>query len=338
MRICFYSGVKRPHDLEIYPWYRTDVEILSGLGFSVHASKRPLDVSLTSDAYFAWWPTSGFLPMLLAKARGKPFHLIAGGDDVVTQHPNFGFWARNPLVRGMIRNTVRRADQVIAVSEHAADQARLLGAKNVSVVYNAIDIEKYNPGKRTEGRDFLCMVAELSPYYLRRKRIATLIKAMPKVLSNYPDVRLLLIGRPAEGLSELQALGDRLGVSHAVVFLGSVTAEEKLRRLQSAFAYLQPTIHEAFGVAIAEAMSCGVPVVTSPVAAVPEVVGDCGLFAQPDDAEGFADCMLRLLRDPEFAACLGKRGRDRVVKQFSVNERRKGFERIYRSIPYFCES
>jgi glycosyltransferase involved in cell wall biosynthesis len=114
-----------------------------------------------------------------------------------------------------------------------------------------------------------------------------------------------------------------------------VSAEEKLRRLQSAFAYVQPTIHEAFGVAIAEAMSCGVPVITSPVAAVPEVVGDCGLFAEPHDDSAFANQMLHLLAKPEDAASLGQRARDRIVQNFSVAERRKGFAQIYSSIPYF---
>src|SRR5262245_9115750 len=99
MKICFYSGVHRPEDLDMYSGHRTDVEILTELGFSVHASTRPRDLSFTSDAYFTWWAASGFLPMLLAKARRKPFHLVAGGDDVVTEYPNFGFWKRRPATR-----------------------------------------------------------------------------------------------------------------------------------------------------------------------------------------------------------------------------------------------
>jgi glycosyltransferase involved in cell wall biosynthesis len=98
---------------------------------------------------------------------------------------------------------------------------------------------------------------------------------------------------------------------------------------------VQPTIHEAFGVATAEAMSCGLPVITSPVAAVPEVVGDCGLFAEPHDDTAFASQMLRLLEKPDLAADLGLRARERIVKNFSVAERQKGFAQIYSSIPYF---
>jgi len=335
MKICFYSGVRRPEDFDMYSWYRTDVEILTALGFSVYASKRPLDVSWTSDAYFAWWPTSGLIPMLLAKARRKPFHLVAGGDDVVTQIPNFGYWQRNSAVRQMIRNTVRQSDHIIAVSEHAAEQVRTLGAKKVSVVYNAVDVERYCPGERGGNRDFVCIAAQLSNYYLRRKPIATLIRALPQVLVQHPDARLVVIGRSGEGSASLHDLAERLRVSHAVSFLGSVSAQEKLRRLQSAFAYVQPTIHEAFGVATAEAMSCGLPVITSPVAAVPEVVGDCGLFAEPHDDTAFASQMLRLLEKPDLAADLGRRARERIVQNFSVAERQKGFAQIYSSIPYF---
>jgi len=335
MKICFYSGVRRPEDFDKYSWYRTDVEILTALGFSVHASKRPLDVSLKSDAYFAWWPTSGFLPMLLAKARRKPFHLIAGGDDVVTEYPNFGFWERRPVIRQIIRNTVRQADHVIAVSQHAAQQVRALGAENVSVVYNAIDVETYSPGTRSETRDFVCIVANLSSYYLKRKPVATLIRALPQVLVRHPKARLLLIGKLGEGSDQLRDLAARLRVSDAVVFLGSVSTEEKLKLLKTAFGYVQPTTHEAFGVAIAEAMSCGLPVVTSPVAAVPEVVGDCGLFADPQDDSAFASQIVHLLDNPELAAKMGERARSRIVENFSVEQRQKGFQRIYASIPYF---
>jgi glycosyltransferase involved in cell wall biosynthesis len=337
MNICFYSGVRRPEDFDLYSWYGTDVEILKALGFSVHASKRPFDVSLKSDAYLAWWPTSGFLPMLLAKTRRKPFHLIAGGDDVVTEYPNFGFWERKAVVRQMIRNTVRLADHVIAVSQHAAQQVRNLGAGDVSVVYNAIDVDKYAPseGSKPQTQDFLCIVANLSPYYLKRKPVATLIRALPQVLVRHPKARLLLIGKPGEGSEQLRALADRLRVSDAVVFLGSVSAEEKLKLLQTAFGYVQPTTHEAFGVAIAEAMSCGLPVVTSPVAAVPEVVGDCGLFADPLDDSAYASQMASLLDNPEAAAKLGERARNRIIENFSVEQRQKGFQRIYGSIPYF---
>jgi glycosyltransferase involved in cell wall biosynthesis len=335
MNICFYSGVRTAQDFELYPWYKTDVEILQQLGFSVHASKRTFDISWGSDAYFAWWPTSGFMPMLVAKGRRKPFFLVAGGDDVVTAFPDFGYWARPAVVRKMIRSTVRQADHIIAVSEHAAEQTRALGASNVSVVYNAIDVERYCPGEKSEMRDFVCIAARLSPYYLRRKPIATLIRALPQVLVRAPHARLIVIGKADEGTTQLHELADRLRVTHAVVFLGSVSDDEKLRLLQSAFAYVQPTMHEAFGVAIAEAMSCGLPVITSPVAAVPEVVGDCGLFADPHDHDAFAGHMLRLLENPQLAADLGQRARDRIVTRFTLDQRRKGFERICSSIPDF---
>ena len=330
--ICFYSGVRHPKDFNTYPWYETDVQILRSLGYDVYASRRRFDISLRSHLYLAWWPTSGMLPMTVAKTRRKPFLLIAGGDDVVTQFPNFGYWERSPVVRRMIKATVTRADHVIAVSQHAAEQVKALGAPRVSVVYNAINVEMFSPGTvgnlSNGGRDFLCIVAQLNGYYLRRKPIETLIKALPKVLARHPATRLLIIGRQAEGYSELQSLAASLGVSNALQFLGQVTPEEKLQRLRSAFAYVQPTTHEAFGVAIAEAMSCGVPVVTSPVAAVPEVVGDCGLFADPHDPEAFSKQMLYLLDNPDSAAELGRRARERVVGRFSVAERRRGLETL----------
>ena len=165
--------------------------------------------------------------MTIARTRGRPFLLIAGGDDVVTQFPNFGYWERSPVVRRMIKGTVTRADHVIAVSQHAAEQARVLGAQRVSVVYNAINVEMFSPTAggtgSAGGRDILCIVAHLNRYYLHRKPIATLIKAMPPVLARHPATRLLIIGKQAEGYPELQSLAVNLGISSAVQFLGQVT-------------------------------------------------------------------------------------------------------------------
>jgi glycosyltransferase involved in cell wall biosynthesis len=87
-----------------------------------------------------------------------------------------------------------------------------------------------------------------------------------------------------------------------------------LYRLAKVFVF--PSLYEGFGLPPLEAMAAGVPVVTSNVSSLPEVVGDAALLIDPLDASAIADAMARVLRDPELSADLVRRGLERV-KAFS---------------------
>jgi glycosyltransferase involved in cell wall biosynthesis len=81
-------------------------------------------------------------------------------------------------------------------------------------------------------------------------------------------------------------------------------------------ALLFPSYYESFGIPLVEAMACGCPVITSNVSACPEVVGDAALVVHPDDVDGMARAMTRLLREPGLADALRSRGLARA-REFS---------------------
>jgi glycosyltransferase involved in cell wall biosynthesis len=155
---------------------------------------------------------------------------------------------------------------------------------------------------------------------------------MPAVLARRPDVRLEVIGGHEDAYPELRALCATLGVSHAVEFPGRVSTEAKLAAYQRASVYLQPTVYEGFGVSIAEAMACGLPVVASRRGAVPEVVGECGRFVEPDDAAGLAREALALLEHGDEAERLGRDARRRIEREFSLPLHRARLARIIEGV------
>ncbi len=130
------------------------------------------------------------------------------------------------------------------------------------------------------------------------------------------DTKLLIIGDEMSKYQNLRRLVHRYQLHQHVRFLGFVPDETLavLYRLASVFVF--PSLYEGFGLPPLEAMAAGVPVITSNVSSLPEVVGDAALLINPLDAGAIAEAMARVLEDPALRADLIRRGHERV-KVFS---------------------
>lgn len=333
-RICFYAGVRTPAELASRGWYLDDVSILRELGVDVHVSARKADVPLNCDAYFAWWPTSGFAPAVVATLRRKPFVLVAGHSYLVNRfygfEHEFGFYSIPAWKRAIVRATLASATATLAISDHVAAQAEAIGARNIAVVPCSVDTTVYRPASepslhRTANAPYIIsIVGAITRGYMRRKNVAVLVRALPAIARVCPDIRLKLIGQPGDAVTDLMNLAQSIGVGHALEFTGPVTNEQKIALLQGAAAYVQPSLQENFGVATAEAMSCARPVISSPMSAIPEVVGDCGLYADPSVPSTWSEHVASVLRDPDSAAALGRNARNRIEQRFSRSVRLAG--------------
>jgi glycosyltransferase involved in cell wall biosynthesis len=124
---------------------------------------------------------------------------------------------------------------------------------------------------------------------------------------------LLLAGVRPGDLALLKKGAEGLGVGQRVYFVERVDDDTLVGVYQGAEAYLDPTLYEGFGLQLVEAMACGVPVISSNVMSVPEVVGDSGLLLDPDDEEGFAGALARVLSDRELRTQLAEKGRVRAA-------------------------
>jgi glycosyltransferase involved in cell wall biosynthesis len=113
-----------------------------------------------------------------------------------------------------------------------------------------------------------------------------------------------------------------------VEYRGYVPTEDREALFKGAQALVLPSFEEGFGIPALEAMSAGVPVVVSNRGALPEVVGDAGLFIDPDDAESLAAALERLAGDPELRATCARRGLDRV-RQFTWTQTARDVRRAY---------
>jgi glycosyltransferase involved in cell wall biosynthesis len=145
-------------------------------------------------------------------------------------------------------------------------------------------------------------------------------------------VRFVVAGEKGTHYQTLVTLLQDLGIEEHVTFLGIISEAEKIRLMQSAKIYLQPSLYEGFGLAILEAMSCGAAVVSSPVGAVPEVVGDAGLLVDGRSPEQIAGAVIRLLDDENLRAHLGDRAAERARRLFPRERRRRELEHIVSAV------
>jgi alpha-1,3-rhamnosyl/mannosyltransferase len=210
----------------------------------------------------------------------------------------------------------------------AADLERFLGIPRARIdvvteaadpVFRVLDDSSVALGARArhgvpEGALLLVYVGGMN----RHKNVLGLLRAMPAVIAAQPRVHLAIVGDTsgkgfADNVPELMRFVDGTpSLARHVNFTGYLGDEELVELLGSASALVFPSLWEGFGLPAVEAMSCGVPVLASRRGSLPEVVGDAGLFFDPESPADIAGCILRFLGDPEQRRRLGEIGRARA--------------------------
>jgi glycosyltransferase involved in cell wall biosynthesis len=226
-----------------------------------------------------------------------------------------------------------RARAIIAVSKAVEEHVRsLCGARvrdKVFVVPNGVDHEKFRPRERLPGETNFTiafvgrLVANKGPQFL--------IAAMPRVLAAFPRARAVIAG-DGPLRKRLVDMSSRLRVCHAVEFLGNRADVDEILRKSDVF--VRPSLSEGLPLTVLEAMSCGLPVVATPIAGVPEVVkhGENGFLVPPSDPRALADAIISLFEDPVRAHDMGLRGRRMVEGHYSWDLTTEQTLRVYREI------
>jgi glycosyltransferase involved in cell wall biosynthesis len=329
MRACFFARVRDPALFEIVDFYRNDIEILRQLGFEVVLARTFSEVPWDCDLYFTWWWGPGMMSLAKSLPRGRP-NVFTGA---LQLGPEVQWWqSLGPVKRVVVRSCLHLATANLAISRAELAHLSSLGAPRAQYVPLGIDTELYRPGSGESKGKTVVTVSHLTADNVRRKRLMTVVRAVPLVLAEHSDARFVVVGARESGYQSLVDLARSLGVADAIEFVGRISTEEKIRIYQQASLLAQSTIYEGFGVAQAEAMSCGLPVVTSARGSVPEVVGDCGRYVEPDDAEGMARAIVELLNGPEAAAALGAAGRARIMREYSLSRRRDALSVVFASV------
>jgi glycosyltransferase involved in cell wall biosynthesis len=342
-------------DVEVVPLTarHSDDEIRSALdraGVSALVSSRrvrlPLPRPLLSESWVRLgWPPLPRLPgtdLVHAPSVAVPPHprvplVVTVHDAAPVLFPDAfnqrsGRWHRLAL-----QAAARRADLVITVSQAAADEIVAhtpIPADRIRVVANGVAPLTIDPEERRaylqarglEDREFVLWVGSLEP----RKGVGTLVAAMAELKRRRPanDTRLVLAGFEGWLNANLIDPADRQALGPALRQLGRLEERELWSLYGAATVFALPSRHEGFGVPVLEAMSQGVPVLASDIAAVREVSGGAARLVDPNDVKAWADALGDLLEDTRERRRLGERGRARS-QEFTLEEMAANTRTVY---------
>ena len=230
----------------------------------------------------------------------------------------------DPFNRLIERRVIDRADRVITVSEFSRRQlAEVLGVRthHVEVVPNGVDT-RFAPGPKDKGllerhglrnRPVALFFGGLKP----RKNLFFLLDVWREVATQRPDATLVIAGSgPLE--RSLKRRVETLGLGEVVVFTGRVSEADKVAYYNLADVVVSASSLEGFGFSVAEAMSCGVPVVVSDQGALPALVADGrgGFVCAASRVDDFVRSLLRLLADGDLRRRCGEFNRERVSRDY----------------------
>ena len=240
------------------------------------------------------------------------------------------YWSR------WLPHSVRWATRIIADSEHTRrDLVRHLGIapERIAVAYLGVDaaFHPLEDGPALEAVRARHELPEANLLYVGtlepRKGLDTLLSAYHLLVADFPH-HLVIAGKKGWYTEALYRQVQELGLSQRVHFAGYVPDEELPALYNLANAFVFPSRYEGFGLPVLEAMACGVPVVCSQAASLPEVVGDAGVLVPVDDPAALAGALRRVLADRGLAGELRARGLERA-RRFSWEETARRTVEVY---------
>ncbi len=228
-----------------------------------------------------------------------------------------------PSFMPLVKFSIEESDGVTTVSRFLKEKTltNYNIEKDIEVIYNFIDIEKFKPDQSDLFRKHIAPNGEKVLVHTSNfrivKRVTDTIRVLEKVKKEVP-AKLVLVGDGPDR-SECERLARELDIHKDVVFLGKQDGLTEI--LNAADIFLMPSQSESFGLSALEAMSCGIPVVSSSVGGLPElnIHNETGYIAEIGDIDRMAKYVVELLTNEKRYKSFSKNSRDRAVKNFDKN-------------------
>ncbi|HEY9186778.1 MAG TPA: N-acetyl-alpha-D-glucosaminyl L-malate synthase BshA [Ignavibacteria bacterium] len=315
------------HEVEMtnYPLFEFPLYTLAVTSKMVEVAKYE-KLDLLHVHYAIPHATSAFLAkQIINDNKVKVITTLHGTDiTLVGLEPSF-----LPLIKFSIENS----DGVTAVSRFLKEKTitNYNIEKEIEVIPNFVDTDLYKPSKSLENRKLIAKLEEKILIHVSNfrpvKRVQDVIKIFNLVSKKIPS-KLILVGDGPDR-SDCEKLCRELNICDKVKFLGKQTALVDILSISDLF--LIPSQSESFGLAALEAMSCGLPVISSSIGGLPELIvhGETGYIAEIGDIERMAKYAVDLLTSESKYKYFSENSRKRAVEKFNINAITQMYEHYY---------
>jgi glycosyltransferase involved in cell wall biosynthesis len=279
------------------------------------------------------WPWSyGVAAVQLARRAGARSMFSLFGDVLPHREELQQFDSLSKPFLKPARFALRATDVVASMTGHCRNLVLHVGISPSDVLLVRVigDMAPFHPG--VDGRairarylngdgPLLVFVGQIRP----RKGPQILIEAFPAIRERHPKARALFVGPDHDFVAELRRTAARLGIAHAVEFVGAVPDEDLPAYYAAADVFIFPTMTtiECLGLSFVQAMLVGTPVIATSIAGAPEVIrdGQDGFLVEPGDARALAHRVEQVVAlPPATLKEVGLRGRERALELFDEEE------------------
>jgi glycosyltransferase involved in cell wall biosynthesis len=247
----------------------------------------------------------------------------------------------------LLYSKANRVTAVSSFSKHEVSEIYGVPEEKIDSIPNGAPLDLFTPNIPKKEKDeikarynFEKALVFLPP--VPRKGLHIMIKALPAILKEVPNLKLFVVGAiPASDTYYKFCcdLSKRLHVEDRVHFVGWVDDADLPKYYSVASAYVLPSLYEPFGITVLESMACGTPVCASRGGGLPEIItdGEDGFLFDPADTASLSEALITLLNDDALQRKMGFNARKKIEQQYSwdciADQYIKSYEKTIQSAP-----
>lgn len=275
-----------------------------------------LKKQIVKDQIDLFWGGGEYIPVLLP----KKIRTIATIHDVVFRlFPDTVALKDKLLYNFLLPISLKKTNKVLTISKNSKSEiARLLKYpdKQIDVIPNGIDLKSFKPLANIKKEDYVLFVGTLQP----RKNLISLIKGFNEITKKIPH-KLVIVGasgwKNSDLAKEINSLPEN--IVNQIVFKGYIDNNQLIDLYQKADIFIAPSLHEGFGLIIAEAIACGTPVITSKRGAIEETFEDIPEYIDPLSPTEIGETILNLIKDNTKKNYMIKKGLN-FIKKYDIEK------------------
>lgn len=327
--VVFFGNIDR-NDVDIFEYYKQDWEALNLLYSKVIFCNNPFKlVFIKYDAIFIWWWSYALLPIIISKIKNAKSY-VTGTFNFKFENTSSGIdYFNKPFYkRLLIKASLKFADKNIFINFDEYIQCTSFFRMNNSChLPHAVNDKEYSPGSDNRPHSLL-NISWSGIGNLHRKGIFELLEAIALIKNMGYKIDLILAGKVGDGFEMLISKIKDLNISNEVSLLGTIDSSKKIELMRSTKIYVQPSYFEGFGLAVAEAMSCGMCIIGTNVGGMAKLISDVSITIEPGDIKNLANEIISLLSDDQRRRVLTNKSMNRIKNEYSFSSKVKKLNNI----------